>query len=266
MKAQIVFLQETHFTHQSIPKLPTHLYSQWLLSTSPVSKSRGTATAIHKNYPFQPMGNLVDPQGCYVFLKGTIAGKKYTFANIYAPNSNLRTFIDAALERLVEFREGSLILGGDFNVSPDPSLDTSHRRHTHSHAFLKRFCKSLLASGLVDSWRVLHPSDSDFSYYSKVHSVYIHIDLLYVDRPTLKLLQCSSIENITILDHALITVTLRLPSGTHKTWFWHLNENLLDDAVVVSKISDALKLYFQETTTNDLSKGMIWDSVILRAL
>lgn len=206
------------------------------------------------------MGNLVDPQGCYVFLKGTIAGKKYTFANIYAPNSNLRTFIDAALERLVEFREGSLILGGDFNVSPDPSLDTSHRRHTHSHAFLKRFCKSLLASGLVDSWRVLHPSDSDFSYYSKVHSVYIHIDLLYVDRPTLKLLQCSSIENITILDHALITVTLRLPSGTHKTWFWHLNENLLDDAVVVSKISDALKLYFQETTTNDLSKGMIWEA------
>lgn len=155
LKAQVVLLQKTHFTHQSTPKLPIHLHSQWYISTSPVSKSRGTAIAIHKHCPFQHKGNLVDPQGRYIFLKGAITGVRYTFATIYAPNSNQLTFIDVTLERPAEFTEGYLILGGDFNVSPDPSLDTSHRRPTHSHAFTKHFRKSLQTSGLVDSWRVL---------------------------------------------------------------------------------------------------------------
>lgn len=91
--AQVLFLQETHFTPHLMPKLPTHLYSQWFLSTSPVSKSKGTAIAIHKSCPFQPTGNRVDPLGWYVFLKGSIAGQLYKFATIYAPNTNQLTFI-----------------------------------------------------------------------------------------------------------------------------------------------------------------------------
>lgn len=87
-----------HFTPQSVPKLLNHLYSQWFLSTSLESKYRGTAIAILKSCPFQPTGNQVDPQGRFVFLKGTIAGKLFTFATIYAPNTNQLTFVDAVLE------------------------------------------------------------------------------------------------------------------------------------------------------------------------
>lgn len=68
------------------------------------------------------MGNKIDPQSRYVLLKGSIAGKLYTFATIYAPNTNQLTFIDTPLELLVEFKEGFLVLGGDFNVSPTPYL------------------------------------------------------------------------------------------------------------------------------------------------
>lgn len=73
-------------------------------------------------------GNKIDPMGRNVFLKGSIAGQIYTFATIYAPNTNQLTFIDTALEQLAEFKEGLLILGGDFKIRPDPLLDTSHTR------------------------------------------------------------------------------------------------------------------------------------------
>lgn len=65
--------------------------------------------------------------------------------------------------------------------------------------------------------------------------------------------------HITISDHALVTVTLALPVGSHRAWTWPLNENLLDDPVVETKISDALKNYFRENTAEDLSEGMIWE-------
>lgn len=107
-----------------------------------------------------------------MFLKGTFNGKKFTFPAIYAPNAGQLTFIDAVLEKLVEFREGFLILGRDFNVSPDPLLDTSNNRPTHSYAFPKHFFKTLQLQ--------------NFSYYSKVHDVYTRIDILYVDHFTLE--------------------------------------------------------------------------------
>lgn len=119
------------------------------------------------------MEHLTEPHGRYVFLKGTIAVQKLTFATLYAPNAQQLTFTDFVLDCLATFQEGTLILGGDFNVSPDPLLDTSQNRRTHSHAFLKHFQKNMQAHLLVDSLRARHANDKDFSYYSRVHDVYM---------------------------------------------------------------------------------------------
>lgn len=216
--AQVILLQETHFNPLSMPKLPNHIYNQWFLSNSPIAKSRGTAIAIHKSCPIQILDSKMDPQGRYVFLKGTIAGQKLTIATIYAPNSNQLTFLDNTLDSLAEFKEGPLILGGDFNISPDPQIDTSHKRSSHSNAFLKHFRKSLQTHRLLDSWRTLHPVDRDYSYYSKVHDTYTRIDMIYVDHVALEWLQTSSIGTITLSDHAPVTASLVMPHGTRRAW------------------------------------------------
>lgn len=260
LKTQVVFLQETHFTPKSLPKLPTHLFNQWFISTSPTPKSKGTAIAIHKACPFQPAEHDTDPLGRYVFLKGNIAGQKYTFATIYAPNADQLTFIDTTLDRLAEFREGFLILGGDFNVSPDPMLDTSHARPSHSYAFLKHFRRTIQSHLLTDSWRALRPLDRDFSYYSTVHNVYTRIDHIYVDRNILELLQSADIGSISISDHAPVTMAFSLPSGTRGVRTWRLNENLLDDAVVMAEVADTLAHYFAENPVGELSEGTVWEA------
>lgn len=46
-------------------------------------------------------------------------------ATIYAPNDHQDIFINRTLDKLLEFSEGQLILGGDFNVPLIPSVDTS---------------------------------------------------------------------------------------------------------------------------------------------
>lgn len=151
-------MQETHFRQQPLPKMPTQLLNnQWFFSNSPVAKSHGTAIAFHKSCLFKPIESYLNPQGRYVFVKGVIVSKKC--ATLYAPNVKQLSFIDAVLEKLADFREGLMILGGYFNISPDPLLDTSHDRPTHSHAFLKHFCKSPQNNFLIDTWRALHASD-----------------------------------------------------------------------------------------------------------
>lgn len=87
--------------------------------------------------------------------------------------------------------------------------------------------------------------------------MYTRIDLLCVDHLTLELLQLVSIEHITISGHAPVTVTLALSPGTHRSWSWQLNENLLDDTAVVSRVNKVLTHYFAENTTEE---GIVWEA------
>lgn len=66
-----------------------------------------------------------------VFLKGTISGHKFIFAVVYCPNTQQLTILDSVLDSLSSLRERQLILGGDFNVSTDPHLDTSSGHSIH---------------------------------------------------------------------------------------------------------------------------------------
>lgn len=65
--------------------------------------------------------------------------------------------------------------------------------------------------------------------YSNVHKMYTTIDLLLVDQGTLDLLIDTTIDQITISDHAPVTLSLSLPQVTAGTSSGKLNENLLDD-------------------------------------
>lgn len=60
-----------------------------------------------------------------MFVKGLIGEVKITFASIYAANDHQDLFLSCTIDRLIEFSEGQLILGGDFNVSLLPNMDTS---------------------------------------------------------------------------------------------------------------------------------------------
>lgn len=73
------------------------------------------------------------------------------------------------------------------------------------------------------------------------------IDLLYVDHRALELLQLT------------VMATIALPHGTHRSWMWCLNENLLNDTAVVSGVTDILSNYFKENKMEGLSEGIIWE-------
>lgn len=66
-------------------------------------------------------------------------------------NSKRKTCINTVHDHLASFGEGIIVLGGNFNMSPDPLLDTSHSWPTHSYTFLKHFKKAMQAHLLVAS-------------------------------------------------------------------------------------------------------------------
>lgn len=120
----ILLLQETHLKQSDGIILKSKWWSQQLLAPGS-SKARGVAILISKNCSFQVDNLLIDPQGRFLFAKGLLSGQKVTVANVYVPNMGQLEFLQIILEKLDKFKEGDLILGGDFNLIVDICKDKS---------------------------------------------------------------------------------------------------------------------------------------------
>lgn len=74
-------------------------------------------------------------EGRALFVKGTLDGSQVDL--LYLPNSNQITYLEPVLAKLGDFAEGMVILGGDMNFTPDPTLDASRCTSQVSYAAIK---------------------------------------------------------------------------------------------------------------------------------
>ena len=111
-KAQFIFLQKTHFRSDAIPKLSNHIYQTALHATNSSSKTKGVSILVSKHANFQLSDSLIDPEGRFVFLKGSYESRPVTLANIYCPNERQVAFYKSTCDLLASFQSGILLLGG----------------------------------------------------------------------------------------------------------------------------------------------------------
>lgn len=150
-----------------------------------------------------------------------IHGQKYTIAALYALNSRMFAFLSDTLKQLLDFREGMVLLGGDFNIVLDPYLDSSSGKTSISFRALKHIRKLLRELHLVNCWRVTNVKVKDFSYNSKTHDTYFRLDLIFVDQFYLSNVTSSSIGSITISDHSLsLSLCIYPPNAQQRVRTW----------------------------------------------
>lgn len=250
-KADIVFVQETHFHTDATPKLQNYYYPTVNHATTPTSKSKGVSILIAKRCPFQLIDTLSDKEGQYVFLKGSLMGRKITLDNFYAPNSRQVSFFRNITTSLSAFQEGMLILGGDFNVPLDPLHDTSMGTTSLTFNALKSIRSHLQALLLHNTWRTLNPTGRDFTFFSAPHNKYSRIDYFFLSQSDLPVLDCTSIDPMFLSDHHPISLTLTLPVKRTSS---------LTDPKIAAEIELRIKQYFAENKSADTSALITWEA------
>ncbi|KAJ1184076.1 hypothetical protein NDU88_000886, partial [Pleurodeles waltl] len=134
--------------------------------------------------PFLLTSYRIDQGGRYVVLEGKLDGKQLSLIGIYAPNTALPEFLNSLTPALLTNPAAPAIWGGDFNNTPDLTLD---RSSPPTHSAANRCPEGPLATwasnmGLCDLWRMKHPQHREYSFYSVPHKVYTRIDLLWGTR------------------------------------------------------------------------------------
>ena len=113
-KPHFVFLQETHFRTHHIPKLSSPSFPRVFHATNSEAKTRGVAIMINREAPFEISEQLCDPEGRYIFVRGSYGSKQVTLANVYFPNKAHITFCQKVVRELSGFARGCIIMGGGF--------------------------------------------------------------------------------------------------------------------------------------------------------
>lgn len=125
---------------------------------------------------------------------------------------------------------------GDFNCILDPILDKFPVRSDPSLNAMSVIKHLAESRDIVDIWRLHHPADKEYSFFSHVHKSYSRIDYFLIDSK-LSNVFASKYHNILISDHS--AVTLSFDFGWAKpSYNWRFNAHLLTDVKFCQHISD----------------------------
>ena len=203
---------------------------------------------------------ITDDEGRMVIVKGQLGEQKVTLANLYLPNVNPISALERYLEIIQQNKEGTLILGGDLNIALEPTLDVSKGRSHISNIKLRKVKSMLQDAELVDSWRIMHVHDKDYSFFSAKHKTYTRIDYIFIDQNILFRLRDASIGSITISDHAPTSCSIEWGERGPDGWNWKINETLLKDPIYEKQLAREIDTFFDINDLEETSPMYIWEA------
>ena len=111
----------------------------------------------------------LDPEGRFIFLDTVIQDSRFCLINIYAPNKvkDQKVFFESLISLIDQKQtDCGVIIGGDFKVAPNPSLDCQGGNPVQKESFNQ--IKDLsLSNDLVDFWRIRNPDLKKFTWSQK---------------------------------------------------------------------------------------------------
>ena len=147
-------------------------------------------------------------------------------------------------------------LYGPFN----PRLD----RHPPRNSPLTNQAKALLSTcgeiNLIDTWRALHPSNREFTFYSPPHKCHTRIDYFFVPQSVMQFVSSCSIGNIVVSDHAIVLLELSLDIESARSKRWRFDTRLLKDDKFVSHLKSEFRIFLSINSQSTSNPSLLWET------
>lgn len=188
-------------------------------------------------------------------ITGNIHSLPVTLLNIYGPNIDEPNYYRKVFDLIPDLSTTNLIMGGDFNCYLDPYLDRLSSRTPP--AIASSTLNNLMRSrNMVDIWRLQHPSDRDYSFFSHVHKSYTRIDYFLVDAKLISNIDHTKYHNILISDHCPVSLNLKL-ALPKQSYCWRFNPLLLADQVFINYMMAWFKEFLETNDTGEVSDSIL---------
>uniref|UniRef100_A0A8C5GHF8 exodeoxyribonuclease III n=1 Tax=Gouania willdenowi TaxID=441366 RepID=A0A8C5GHF8_GOUWI len=177
LNADIVFFQETHSLKSEEKSLTDSNFNK-IYNLCFNSRQRGVSVLFNKRLLFNIINSTIDPEGRYIIIKVVIYKNCFTILILYAPNNDDPEFYHRVFSELSDLSaDSSVIIGGDFNLTLNTSLDRSSKcpntKPSRSAKVLMNYMDDL---GIDDVWRLNNPTKKEYTFFHPVHKSFSRID------------------------------------------------------------------------------------------
>lgn len=165
-----------------------------------------------------------DPLDQYLIQVYNINSTLYNLVRLYLPKTHQLRFFQGFIKKIHAFQKGSLLICGDFNLTPDPMMDittTTRRPQSSLQSFLQ-------SNPLYDVSCCYYVNEKYFTFFSVSHRSYSRIYLFLLDKWHPKKNKSADNKTITWSDHAPVMLGNSYPVGS--IYIWRSNPWLLQDA------------------------------------
>lgn len=257
-KFDIICLQETFCTQNSLEKITNDWDGLSYHCTSPSSHAKGVSILFNKNLDFNIISIHYCNEGRKLLINFEHKDQSYTIVNLYAPTDQTprKNFLKQSQVWIQNFsiNMNCLIVCGDLNCS-FAEIDRKVQNIDRSRETLKQFIRFL---NLKDTFRSLHKNKVSYTYSNSLGTIQSRIDYIlcsqYLDNILTK---CYHTNAPKIPDHKLVGASFKEGIEIGKN-YWKMNVNLLNDERYVEhivKIIESTKAEFSE----HLNKRDLWD-------
>lgn len=254
----IAFLQETHLVGSEHEKLKRQGFKHIFASANRTKHNRGVAILVSGKVVFEHISTMKDNEGRFILVRGKIDGHLFTLYNVYIPPGSDSNFYTQIIDRIATESQGTLVCGGDFNITLNPKIDSSGTRISLPQKTTKKINSLLSELGLIDIWRHLNPLAKDYTFYSSPHQTYSRIDYFLLFGTDVNNVQNCHIGSMDLSDHCPLYLTLRV-THSRKLTLWKLNASILNKNRAEQFAKD-IKDYLEYNDNGEVSPPILWDA------
>ena len=237
-KYDICLLQEVHSTKN----VESYWETEWgykCFFHSFNGNSKGVAILFKNSFSYTIKKVITDTDGRLLILNMLLNDLNVTIANVYGPNVDDPVFYKYFKTKIEEFENSHLILGGDYNVVQNFSLDTNNiqnRNNPKSQEVINEIKEDL---DLSDPWRVNNPDTRTYTWHNSRHQQ-SRLDYFLVSHDILQNIKKSSIKPGYRSDHSVVDIIIELDKQKKGPGIWKFNNSLLKEEQYVNQIKTCI--------------------------
>jgi len=259
-KANCFFLQETHSSEEDA-LFWKHQWGDLTYFSHGSSHSAGVMILFYR-FPGTILDHVSDSNGHWLTVVVEINGAKFILVCVYGYNSRAinKIFYTDLGERLkqwkMKYSTEQIIVGGDFNVAPDNSVDRIPSRGQH-HLFDDIFINLVSNTNLTDCWRLRNPNTRQFTWFNaSCNGQCSRLDYWLIPHNMINSILKCEISAAPLTDHCSVTLFLSFNKcKSPPNSIWKFNSNLL----LNNDFCEEVKNLIQDISLLELSPLNQWE-------
>ena len=266
----IIFAQETH----SSKRCKKVWNNQWGRSgairfSHGTSRSTGVFIAFCEHLNCKILAEYAHDGGNYLIIHSLIQDMPMVLVNYYAPNAeNEQVKVLIQIKNIPDNSEisqdTSVILGGDFNLFFEKSLDTDGGNPSVKTKSLSKLQEIMTENDLCDIFRIRNPQELRFTWRNKNPFKQRRLDSFLISDSLQKLVVDSKIILSVQSDHSAVVLKVSPTNeGERGRSYWKFNNSLLDDNDFIEGLRQKIQVYLSESSEAS-TPNAIWDYIKYR--